>query len=226
MNSEGAQVISRFRSCAFPVALATLLFSLGWVGLAREQGGETLEYPFNPKDFPKGWKFVSAEPGSDIHATWHVVGKDQDPKEAELICSGKPDGYIRTEAAHENFELSLEWKFPTDSNGNSGILIHAADNDMLWPTSFQVQLHRPTAGSVFPHDGAKSENSLMEKDLSRPVNEWNQCAITCERGKIAVVMNGKKVGVVTGCMPHKGYIALQSEGSLVHFRKICIKPLK
>lgn len=216
----------RLRRCALPVTLIACLFCCAWAGRAQELTTESAEYPFNPKDFPKGWKFFSADAASSLAATWQVVNKDQESRDGELRCLGKPDGYIRTEKSYENYELSLEWMFPTDPNGNSGILIHTGDNDMIWPTCFQVQLHRPTAGSVFPHEGAKSDNTLPAKDLSRPVNEWNSCTVTCEAGRISLLMNGKKVGVVTGCVPHKGYIGLQSEGSPILFRKICIRPLK
>ena len=217
----------RLRGGSRPVAFICCLLCIegGWVSEGQEKEPEAVEYPFNPKEFPKGWFGCSAQVGADINATWHVK-REQDAKDGELICLGKPDGYIRTDKTYENYELGLEWKYPSDPNGNSGILIHTSDKDMIWPKSFQVQLHVPTAGSVFPHDGAKSDNALAKKDLSRPANEWNSCVITCDRGKISLVMNGQKVGEVTGCSPHKGSIGLQSEGSEIHFRKIWLKPLK
>ncbi len=180
------------------------------------------------KDFPKGWNHFSSEPASLLNATWQIpreVDASKDPKDTVLICLGKPDGYIRTEKEYENFELGLEWKYPTDPNGNSGILLHTIEKDMIWPKSIQVQLHRPTAGSVFPSNGAKLDNPLPAKDLSRPIGEWNECVITSLDGKILVTMNGHKIGEVTGCMPQKGCVGLQSEGSEIHFRKIWIKPL-
>ena len=180
------------------------------------------------KDFPKGWLHFSSEPASLLNATWQIPREQdvsKDPKDAVLICLGKPDGYVRTEKEYENFELGLEWKYPTDPNGNSGILLYTVEKDMIWPKSIQVQLHRPTAGSVFPSNGAKVDNPLPAKDLSRPVGEWNECIITSLEGKISVTLNGHKIGEVSGCMPQKGCVGLQSEGSEIHFRKIWIKPL-
>ena len=180
------------------------------------------------KDFPKGWVHFSSEPTSQLNATWQIP-KDQDvtkdPKDIVLVCHGKPDGYIRTEKEYENFELYLEWKYPADPNGNSGILLHTIEKDMIWPKSIQVQLHRPTAGSVFPSNGAKVDNPLPTKDLSVPVGDWNKCLIVCLDGKISVTLNSHKIGEVTGCMPQKGCVGLQSEGSEIHFRNLSIKPL-
>ena len=78
---------------------------------------------------------------------------------------------------------------------------------------------------MIPSIGAKVDNPLPAKDLSRPVNEWNDCVITSLEGKLTVTVNGHKIGDVTGCMPQKGCVGLQSEGSEIHFRKLWIKPL-
>lgn len=182
------------------------------------------------KEFPKGWLHFSSEPTSPLNATWQIRREPDDAKDAKekefvLVCLGKPDGYVRTEKEYENFELGMEWKYPTDPNGNSGILLYTLEKDMIWPKSVQVQLHRPTAGSVFPSIGAKVDNPLPAKDLSRAVNEWNECVITSFEGKLSVTVNGHKIGDVTGCMPQKGCVGLQSEGSEIHFRKLWIKPL-
>jgi len=200
-----------------------LLFAA--VATAQQSEEEPTEALFNPRDFPKGWTFYCADATRDFRACWQW-NKDQSASDGVLICLGKPDGYIRTERSYDNYELGFEWKFPTDPNGNSGILLHTSDKDQIWPKSIQVQLHRPTAGSVFHSSGAKTDNTLQAKDLSRPLAEWNSCVVTSDRGKISVVLNGQKVGEVTGCVPSKGSIAIQSEGAEVHFRKVWIRPLK
>jgi hypothetical protein len=216
----------RFRRLgALACVTGLLVLGLGWAGLSQDSESDAVEYPFSAKDFPKGWVATSADPKADVAATWHLQ-PDPAPRENVLICTGKPDGYLRTEKAYENFELGLEWKYASDPNGNSGILLFVTDKDLIWPKSLQIQLHRPTAGSVIPHGGAKAANMLTAKDLSKPLPEWNSCHITCDRGKITVVLNGQKVGEVTGCMPSRGAIGLQSEGSEIHFRRLWIKPLK
>ena len=116
--------------------------------------------------------------------------------------------------------------YPTDENGNSGVLLHMAPKDKIWPDSIQLQLHRPAAGSIFPSGDGKSENTLGVRDLSVELTKWNKCTIVSRGGKMTVEVNGKKVGEVTGCSPSRGRIALQSEGSEIHFRNIWIRKLK
>jgi hypothetical protein len=180
---------------------------------------------FKARLFPAGWTSFSAENGTKLADVWKAV-KGEDGKDDVLICRGKPFGYLRTKKLYDNFEFRLEWKYPKDANGNSGVLIYTAKEDKIWPSAIQVQLHGPTAGSIFPSDTAKTDNKLMVRDLSKPVGQWNTCVITAKAGRVSVVINGKKVGEVTGCKPSVGSIAIQSEGSEVHFRRIMLKPLK
>jgi hypothetical protein len=179
----------------------------------------------DPKEFPKGWRFFTEEKNAQLAATWQLV--TDDPKQPYLKCTGKPFGYLRTLETFGDYEFGLEWRYPTDVAGNSGILLHTADEDRIWPNSIQVQLHRPQTGSVFPSGDAKSDNRLdvKDRDLPRELNVWNKCRIECREGRISVEINGKRIGAVTGCQPAAGAIALQSEGAEVHFQNIWMKPL-
>jgi hypothetical protein len=178
---------------------------------------------FVPEQFPKGWFFYGGVENQKLESTWKTA-KDAETGETILQCLGKPYGYLRTLEEFDNYEFGLKWRFPSDPNGNSGILLHTED-DRIWPKSIQVQLHRPKAGSVFPSGEAKSDNQLAAKDLSKPLNQWNECVVRCIDGTISLEINKKKVGEVTGCKPNKGKIALQSEGSEIHFREIWIRKL-
>lgn len=180
---------------------------------------------FKASLFPAGWSLFSAENGTKLADVWRAV-KGENGNDDVLICRGKPFGYLRTKKLYDNFELRLEWKYPKDPNGNSGVLIFTGKEDKIWPNAIQIQLHGPTAGSIFPSADAESDNKAMVRDLSKPVGQWNTCVITAKAGRVSVVINGKKVGEVTGCKPSLGSIALQSEGSEVHFRRIMLKPLK
>jgi len=177
-----------------------------------------------PKSFSQGWVHYSADTSSQLSDTWTIDDKT-DAKVPVLICTGKPAGYLRTSDAYENYELTLEWMYPDDPNCNSGVLVHAG-KDKIWPASIQVQLHRPFAGSIFPMKGAMTANRVERKDLKPDVGKWHRCRIQSRDGVITVWINDKKVGEVTGCQPAKGYIALQSEGSEIRFRKISLRELK
>lgn len=233
---------TRLRTAGYLIAAAclllaeTLLLSSGSAQETKKHDGKKKHEPKAEKllDSPKffeAWKFFSAKEGEKRENVWKIVKEKFNGKEESvLVCVGKPFGYLRTIKEYENYEFSLEWKFPTDANGNSGILVHTdKKNDKVWPKSIQVQFHGPKAGSVFPIEGAKTEN-VLEAMMNAKPNEWNRCVVTCRKGTISVQMGkaGKKllkVGEVTGCMPAKGCIALQSEGSEVHFRRITLRKL-
>lgn len=167
------------------------------------------------------WVFISREKESKLADTWQVAPGGDDPI---LVCLGAPYGYLKTQQQYGDFEMELEWRYPSDENGNSGILLYTSDEDKIWPKSIQVQLHQPVAGSIFPSGDARSDNEIRDvRDVARPINEWNVCRISSASGTLSVEINGRKVGEVTGCHPSKGGIALQSEGSEVHFRRIRIR---
>ncbi|MFG0335831.1 MAG: DUF1080 domain-containing protein [Maioricimonas sp. JB049] len=167
------------------------------------------------------WDFYSGKRDSQREETWKVEAGHGDLSPV-LICTGQPYGYIRTRAEFSNFQFGLQWRYPEDDNGNSGIFVYTSGDNRIWPTSFQVQLHQPTAGSIFPSGAAKSDNELRN-ELGDPASEWNECVVTSINGRISVMINGKKVGEVTGCDPRRGSIALQSEGSEIHFRQIWLR---
>jgi hypothetical protein len=176
--------------------------------------------------FPQGWTFYSAMKDVSVTDTWKVI-KEGDGENVEEIlkCLGTPNGYLRSNKIYKNFELNLEWRFPTDPNGNSGILVHTASENKIWPNSIQVQLHGPTTGSIFPLGEAMSANNLQIRDQKLASNQWHRCTIRSLDGRISVSINGALLGEITGCTMEGGSISLQSEGSEVHFRRILIKEL-
>ena len=176
-------------------------------------------------DLSQHWKVFSSAPAIPDAPVWRVV-REGDDKELVLICSGEPKGFLYTTESCSEFELTLEWKYPKDADGNSGVLVYTQDEPRIWPTSMQVQLHQPKAGSVFPSGDAMSDHSSeAEPDLARPVDTWNEGKIISQSGRLIVEVNGKKAGEVSGAKPFSGSIALQSEGSVVHFRRIRLRKL-
>jgi 3-keto-disaccharide hydrolase len=176
--------------------------------------------------FPQGWTFYSAMKDVVIADTWTVVKEGEGENAEEILkCLGTPNGYLRSNKIYKNFELSLEWRFPTDPNGNSGILVHTETENKIWPNSIQVQLHGPTTGSIFPLGEAMSANNLQIRDQKLAPNQWHRCTVKSLDGRISVSINGMHLGEITGCSSEGGSISLQSEGSEVHFRRITIKEL-
>src|SRR5262245_43630699 len=66
---------------------------------------------FNGKDLT-GWVNVNCAPG-----TFFV-------KDGEVVTTGKPTGFLRTERQYENFVLELEWMHVNKTEvGNSGVFL-------------------------------------------------------------------------------------------------------
>lgn len=206
---------------AFPLrllCLGCLCLGLGTIQEANVIPGKPVDL-LKTGEFPSGWSYHSAVESSRIDDTWKVIKSEDNKADDVLVCLGKPFGYIRTKDTFQDFDLHLEWKYPKDANGNSGVLVHTMDDDKIWPKSIQVQLHQPTVGSIFPSGGAKTANMLTVKDQKLPVNIWHKLRVLSQQGRLVVFVNEKKVGEVTGCEPREGNISLQSEGSEVHFRR-------
>jgi len=183
--------------------------------------------------------------GRNLDGWTFDVKDDADPKDiwsaqdGILICKGRPAGVIRTEAAHGNYELTLQWRWPAGTErANSGCLIHVSTPRELdiWPKSLEVQLGKGDAGDFWaigetievpperkPASGRRIPN--LTDNSERPAGEWNTLRIRCEGRSVIVWVNGDKVNEGMECSASNGAIGLQSEGTEIHFRKVELRPL-
>lgn len=186
---------------------------------------------FNGKDL-SGWVAVNTAP-----STWKV-------EDVMLICSGRPIGELRTEKMYQNFVMELEWRHMAP-RGNAGVFVWADDitaRGVPFHRGIEVQVlenaygntrSHTTHGDIFPIHGAKmtpingrgGSRAFPTEERSRPSPEWNHYRITCHDGNISLAVNGKVVTKGTDCSPRMGYICLESEGGIVHYRNVKIKEL-
>lgn len=158
-------------------------------------------------------------------STWQVVPQNGNGT-LMLKCLGNPDGYLRTKKQYENYVLEMEFRYPgTNKKCNSGILLHCNGPDKNWPGSIQIQLHYPKLGHIFEMAPAETDNTVNRNFSNPPLNKWIKLKIESKDGTITLHIDGKKHGTINGCKPQKGFIALQSEGSEIHFKNIAIKEL-
>ena len=161
-----------------------------------------------------------------------------------LICTGKPIGEIRTERMYQNFIMEVEWRH-MKPRGNAGIFIWADDitaKGVPFHRGIEVQVLEnaygntrgyTTHGDIFPIHGAKmtpingrgGSRAFPTEERSKPSPEWNHYRIECRDGEISLAVNGKVVTKGKECWPKKGYICLESEGGIVHYRNAKIKVL-
>lgn len=199
---------------------------------ATAQGGKTIQL-FNGKDL-SGW----------THYLWNSEMKSQDTttpasavwsvQDGILICQGKPTGYIKTVEEFENYRLSVEWRWPEGTErGNNGVLVHTSTPNALgqWPRSIEVQLAKGNAGDFWVigtelevpdletrRQGRRHLN--LTDNSEKPAGQWNRMEIECRGDEIKVWVNGDLVNHASKCNVTRGAICLQSEGALIHFRKV------
>ena len=213
---------------SFRILLACI-FSLSLLSAADPDGFEPL---FNGKDLT-GWVVVNTAP-----STWSFN------KEGYLVCSGKPIGEIRTERMYQNFILEAEWRHLVPK-GNAGIFVWADDitaRGQPFHRGVEVQVLEDaygntksysTHGDIFPIHGASmtpengrgGSRAFPTEERSKPSPEWNHYRIECRDGEISLAVNGKVVTRGRDCIPRKGYLCLESEGGLVHWRNVRIREL-
>lgn len=76
-----------------------------------------------------------------------------------------------------------------------------------------------------PINGRGGDRAFPTEERSKPSPEWNHYRIVCQAGSIALSVNGKEVTRGTKATPSKGYICIESEGGVVHYRNVKIKVL-
>jgi len=215
------------------LTVVVLILSLPLVATAQNDDG--FKPLFNGKDL-QGWVNVNTAP-----STWTI-------QDGMIICSGKPIGELRTDRMYENFILEAEWRHMRPG-GNAGIFVWADDitaRGQPFHRGVEVQVLDnaygksdwfTTHGDIFPIHGAKmrpltgknvgkaSARAFPTEHRSNPSPQWNHYRITCKDGTIALEVNGKEVTRGADALPRKGYICLESEGGIVHWRNIRIKEL-
>lgn len=186
---------------------------------------------FNGKDL-SGWVLTNTPP-----ETWTY-------QDGMLVCTGKPIGEIRTEKMYQNFIMELEWRHMVP-RGNAGVFVWADDitaRGVPFHRGIEVQVLEneygntqsyTTHGDIFPIHGATmtpvngrgGSRAFPTEFRSNPSPQWNHYRIECQDGEISLAVNGKVVTRGKDASPRKGYICLESEGGVVHYRNVRIKEL-
>ena len=214
------------------ILVSSLLISLlaGCQGL--HSGGDKT-YIWNGRDF-SGWKlYIPPDKAADVEDVWSV-------RDGVIYCTGKPNGYMRTEKEYSNYHLHLEWRWPEEPT-NSGVLLHVQGKDQIWPMCIENQLKTGNAGDfVLIHgtgimiDGKFYESSAEKKFIGvkkkapsseNPPGEWNHYDIYCKGDTVRSVVNGVEQNYGTNATVSSGSICLQSEGGPIEFRNIYIETL-
>lgn len=234
-------IISRLLGCAIVTGLAATLPAQDRPRpVAVAAGDDGFKLLFNGKNLD-GWVNVNCHPD-----TFFVKG-------GEIITTGKPTGFLRTEKQYENFILEMDWMHVnTKDVGNSGLFVWGDPLPAVgtgYTRGIEVQVlvnleyrdkktNAVTAtshGDLFSIWGAKClpdrphplgwERCLPSENRAKGGGEWNHYKVTANNGVIKLEVNGKEVSGVSQCNPRKGYLALESEDAECRFKNIRIKEL-
>lgn len=165
-------------------------------------------------------------------------------KDGLIVSTGKPTGVLRSERMYENFILEVEWRH-LQPGGNAGIFVWSDPlpaRGVPFTRSIEVQVLDGTETANYTSDGdlfaihgascvpdrphpAGWERCLPDERRARPSPEWNRYVITARDGRIELDVNGKVVSGVSNCLPRKGYVCLEAEGSECHFRIVRLEEL-
>lgn len=173
---------------------------------------------FNGKDLT-GWT---------IHGTekWYVENK-------ELICESGPDkayGYLSTNEAFKNFELTLQFK--QEANGNSGVFIRSSIDGVKisgWQVEVAPKDHH-TGGIYESYGRGWLIKPKPQDEQYLKVNKWNDLKIRVVNDEVTTWLNGHQMVSLEDEKIGKGegFIALQIHdggGIKVRWKKIEIKEL-
>lgn len=219
-------------TCAFAALTAALLPAEDKKPAPTEGEVKSL---FNGKNLD-GWVNVNCAPG-----TFYVKGD-------EIITTGNPTGFLRTDRQYENFELDFDWMHvEKEKMANSGLFVWGDPLPAVgtgYTRGIEVQVlinYAPkdgwatSHGDIFSIWGAKCtpdrphfkgiERCLPSENRVKGGGEWNHYKVVANDGAIKLHVNGKEVSGVSKCSPRKGYLALESEGVECHFKNLKIKEL-
>jgi hypothetical protein len=200
-----------------------------------EQPADGTRLLFNGKDLA-GWANVNCAPG-----TFFV-------KDGELVTTGSPTGFLRTDRHYENFELDFDWMHVEKTRmANSGMFVWgdplpAVGQPYTRGIEVQVLINfapkdgwATSHGDIFSIWGARCtpdrphhqgiERCLPSENRVKGGGEWNHYKVVANDGVIKLHVNGKEVSGVSKSNPRKGYLAFESEGAECHFKNVRIKEL-
>jgi hypothetical protein len=161
-----------------------------------------------------------------------AVGSVWSVRSGVLALSEKPIGYLCTEKTFSNYHLHFEWRWP-QANGNSGVFLHLAGNDAIWPRSVECQLKSGSAGELVGQGGVDfpaplingKKRAKISNSSERAVGEWNSGDVYCRANSIEVQINGARQNLIGKVSVDSGSIGLQLEGHAIEFRNLWLEQL-
>jgi hypothetical protein len=174
------------------------------------------------------WTRVAIPPDHPVSqvAQWHI-----DYAKKQILCDGNGGHeWLRFNKELTNFTFHVKWRFTpiaaAKPNYNSGVFFRNNLDGSIWHQA-QTTLGGGYLFGVTPVDGKPKGFNLskqMTENRVKPAGQWNVYDIRCVGGTCTLAVNGEIVNTATIGLD-KGYIGLESEGSLIEFRDLKVQEL-
>ena len=165
---------------------------------------------------------------------WTIYGTEKwYVQDGMLISESGPDkqyGYLATQQAFGDFELTLEFK--QEAEGNSGVFFRSTIEGTKI-TGWQVEVAPPgkhTGGIYESYGRGWLIKPSAENEKRLKYGDWNKMKIRVQDGTVTTWLNGKEMITLTDekIAAGKGSIALQIHdggGIKVYWRNLTVKAL-
>ncbi len=154
---------------------------------------------------------------------WNIIGNANWQIGNGMIASDKPTGFLVSATKYKNFIIRAE--FWAESNTNSGIFIRCQNPNLVTAgNAYEVNIWdtRP--------EQSYATGAIVDVAKVNPIHKaggrWNTMEIVANGPHFKITMNGAvTVGDGEDSKFSEGFIALQSAGGPIKFRKLQIKQL-
>jgi hypothetical protein len=131
--------------------------------------------------------------------------------EVQVLDLGYEENWEKSKGSPSNWFTSHGDVFPV---GGSKMKAFTPEITYTYPDGSSAKVGSPGSSRSFP-----------TQRLSNAVGEWNHYYIRAINGEVRLWVNGEEVNGGNECKPSTGYLALESEGSLVEYRNLRIREL-
>lgn len=161
-------------------------------------------------------------------------------QDGTIYCSGQGrDYWIALDKKYSDVVLQLEYRITPGAN--SGIFLRSPGKARPAYTGYEVQIIDDIGHEADKHtSGSIYDVVAADRNMSRPIGQWNQLEITHRGSHVTVELNGVRViaadfgelrepigkfDFAYSDMPREGYIGVQNHGGKLWFRNIRIMEL-
>lgn len=151
----------------------------------------------------------------------------------EIVCAGKPRGYLYSKDSYANFTLRLDYRFQRPKKAdderklNTGFLVYISGEHKLWPACLEVQGKQIQMAAIKENGGAEpitaSDDEPAREKARKPVGQWNSVEIVSKDGGLSVTLNGTPISSSEPGSLKSGLIGIQAEDWPFSVRRLRIR---